>query len=198
MLQPAFNKPKSPGHCQSECCGDAGTLCDYLRNCRRGGHQRFFGTFHANGRFGHEEGGGEICARTVDGGAKVISCWSLTGHADMVPCNFWLFPKLKRPLKGKWFQKRKDIRTAMTVELNTILKEVFLEYFQQWWHRWEKCVEPQGDYFEGDYVSSTPLSLFFFPTRRSDPFLTDLITISRKIMKGTQRYCTNLENIPNG
>ena len=52
---------------------------------------------------------------------------------DMAPCDFWLFPKLKRPLKGKRFQTREDIMTAMTAELNTILKEAF-----------------QGDYFEGD------------------------------------------------
>ena len=48
---------------------------------------------------------------------------------DMAPCNFWLFPKLKR--KGKGFQTREDIMTA-TVELNTIQKEAFLECFQQW------------------------------------------------------------------
>ena len=67
---------------------------------------------------------------------------------DMAPCDFWLFPKLKRPLKGKWFQTREDIMTAMTAELNTIPKEAFSECFQQWCHRWEKSEESQGDYFE--------------------------------------------------
>ena len=29
---------------------------------------------------------------------------------DLVPCNFWLFPKLKSPLKGKRFQTVDEIR----------------------------------------------------------------------------------------
>jgi hypothetical protein len=45
------------------------------------------------------------------------------------PFDFWLFPKLKRLLKGKWFQTRGDIMTATTVKLNTILKEAFSECF---------------------------------------------------------------------
>lgn len=69
---------------------------------------------------------------------------------DMAPCDFWLFPKLKRPLKGKLFQTREDIMPATTEELNSIPKGAFSECFQQWWHRWDKCVESQGDYFEGD------------------------------------------------
>ena len=31
-----------------------------------------------------------------------------------------------------------------------IPKEAFSACFQQWRHRWEKCVESQGNYFEGD------------------------------------------------
>jgi hypothetical protein len=68
----------------------------------------------------------------------------------MAPCYFWMLPKLRRPLKGKQFQTREDIMTAMTAELNTILKVAFSEYFQHWRHHWEKCVESQGDYFEVD------------------------------------------------
>ena len=40
--------------------------------------------------------------------------------------------------------------TAMTAELNTILKEAFSEYFQKWQHFWERCVVSLGDYFEAD------------------------------------------------
>jgi hypothetical protein len=69
---------------------------------------------------------------------------------DMAPCDFWLFRKLKRPLKGTRFQTREDIMAATTAELNSIPKEAFSACFQQWRHRWEKCVESQGNYFEGD------------------------------------------------
>ena len=43
----------------------------------------------------------------------------------MSSCDFWLFPKLKKPLKGKQFQTREDIMTAMIAELNAIPKEAF-------------------------------------------------------------------------
>jgi len=69
---------------------------------------------------------------------------------DMAPCDFWLFRKLKRPLKGTRFQTRDDIMAATTAELNSIPEEAFSACFQQWRHRWEKCVESQGNHFEGD------------------------------------------------
>jgi len=58
---------------------------------------------------------------------------------DMAPCDFWLFPKLKMPLKGTRFQSREDIMRNATEHC-----------FRQWQNRWEKCVAAQGDYFEGD------------------------------------------------
>jgi hypothetical protein len=36
---------------------------------------------------------------------------------DMAPCDFWLFPKLKRTLKGSRFDSRKDIMRNATKEL---------------------------------------------------------------------------------
>jgi hypothetical protein len=35
----------------------------------------------------------------------------------MAPCDFWLFRKLKRPLKGTRFQTREDIMAPTTAEL---------------------------------------------------------------------------------
>lgn len=69
---------------------------------------------------------------------------------DMAPCDFWLFLKIKRSLKGARLQTREEIMAETTAELNSIPKEAFLECFQQWQHRCEKCVEFQGDYFEAD------------------------------------------------
>ena len=71
--------------------------------------------------------------------------------------------------------------TATTAELNTILKQAFLECFQQWW---KKCMESQVDYFEGDQVSSTPDMPAFLPARKSDTFLTDLVhTVTKALRK---------------
>jgi transposase len=39
---------------------------------------------------------------------------------DMAPCDFWLFPKLKRPLKGSRFDSREDIMRNATKELRNL------------------------------------------------------------------------------
>ena len=69
---------------------------------------------------------------------------------DMAPCDLWLFPKLKMALKGSRFESREEIMQNATAEMNTIPKEAFQKCFRQWKHRWDKCVEAQGAYFEGD------------------------------------------------
>ncbi|KAJ4449971.1 hypothetical protein ANN_01378 [Periplaneta americana] len=51
---------------------------------------------------------------------------------DLAPCDFWLFPKLKTPLKGSRFESREEIMQNATTELNTIPKEDFQRCFQQW------------------------------------------------------------------
>lgn len=69
---------------------------------------------------------------------------------DLSPCDFWLFPKLKTPLKGSRFESREEIIRNATTELNTIPKEDFQRCFQQWKDRWAKSGQAQGAYFEGD------------------------------------------------
>ncbi|KAJ4442248.1 hypothetical protein ANN_12114 [Periplaneta americana] len=51
---------------------------------------------------------------------------------DLAPCDFWLFPKLKTPLKGSRFESREEIMRNATTELNTIPKEDFQRCFRQW------------------------------------------------------------------
>ena len=43
----------------------------------------------------------------------------------LAPCDFWLFPKLKSPLKGRRFQTANDIEEKATRQLMAILKEDF-------------------------------------------------------------------------
>jgi hypothetical protein len=65
---------------------------------------------------------------------------------DMALCDFWLFPKLKMPLKGA----REDIMRNAKAQLNTIPKNAFQKCFLQWRDRWDKCAHYQGESFEGD------------------------------------------------
>ena len=43
---------------------------------------------------------------------------------DLVPCDFWLFPKLKSPLKGKGFHTIDEIQENMTGQLMAIGRTV--------------------------------------------------------------------------
>jgi hypothetical protein len=67
----------------------------------------------------------------------------------MFPCDFWLFPKLKRPLKGSHFDSHEDIMQNAMKELRSLPEEAFEKCLQQWKECWAKCVESQGAYFEG-------------------------------------------------
>ena len=67
---------------------------------------------------------------------------------DMAPCDFWLFPQLKRVLKGTRFEDIDTIKQNATSTLNTITKDSLIKCFQQWRDRWKQCVSSQGEYFE--------------------------------------------------
>ncbi|VEN56165.1 unnamed protein product [Callosobruchus maculatus] len=45
---------------------------------------------------------------------------------DLVPCDFFLFPKLKRPMKVRRYATIEEIKTASNEDLNKIKKMIFL------------------------------------------------------------------------
>ncbi|EGI59647.1 FLJ37770-like protein, partial [Acromyrmex echinatior] len=57
---------------------------------------------------------------------------------DLAPCDFFLFPKLKRPMKGRRYATIEEIKTASKEELNKITKNDFLKCFEDWKKRWHK------------------------------------------------------------
>ncbi|XP_076182740.1 protein GVQW3-like [Ptiloglossa arizonensis] len=71
---------------------------------------------------------------------------------DLARCDFFLFPKLKRPMKGRRYATLDEIKTASKEELKRIQKNDFLKCFEDWKNRWHKCIISHGDYFEGDKI----------------------------------------------
>jgi len=67
---------------------------------------------------------------------------------DLVPCDFFLFPGLKKILKGRRFEATEDIKRNSTKTLLDIPKEEFAKCFQQWQKSWAKCVAAEGKYVE--------------------------------------------------
>jgi hypothetical protein len=72
---------------------------------------------------------------------------------DLAPRDFFLFQKTKSAVKGHHFVSTEDIKTSVTRALNDIPQAAFQECYKQWQHRWKRCVQAQGMYFEGDRVS---------------------------------------------
>ena len=73
--------------------------------------------------------------------------------SDMAPCDFSLFPKIKRTLKGRHFTAIDDIKSASLKELKAIPKIEFEKCFEDWKKRWQKCIISNGDYYEGDNIN---------------------------------------------
>ena len=64
---------------------------------------------------------------------------------DLIPCDFWLFPKLK----GCRYETIEEMKEAVTKVINMLTQENFHGVFQKLVERY-KCIAAGGDYFEGD------------------------------------------------
>ena len=53
-------------------------------------------------------------------------------------------------LKGRRFVFTEEIQAESQPVLNTLMPADFSECFQKWQNRWGRCIQAQGDYFEGD------------------------------------------------
>ena len=71
---------------------------------------------------------------------------------DLAPCDFLLFPKLKRPLRGHRFDTIKEIQAESKKALKAIPEIEFNKCFDDWKKSWHKCIISGGDYFEGDEI----------------------------------------------
>ena len=69
---------------------------------------------------------------------------------DLAPCDFCMIPKMKLRLKGQHFVSIEEIQAESQQVLNTLTPEDFSECFQKWQNHRDRCIQAQGDYFEGD------------------------------------------------
>ena len=66
--------------------------------------------------------------------------------SDLSPCDFFLFPRLKKMLSGNKYTSRNSLIYQC---LQQILKEDYLSAFRDWVKRLQKCISVKGEYFEG-------------------------------------------------
>ena len=69
---------------------------------------------------------------------------------DLATCNVFLFPRMKRDLKGKRFQNVEEVRKKTMEALKAVTLQEFQNCFDQWKKWWDKFIDSQGEYFEGD------------------------------------------------
>ena len=67
---------------------------------------------------------------------------------DLSPCDFFLFPKLKKMLSENNYTSR-SFGSAIYQCLQQIPKEDYLSAFRDCVKRLQKCVSEKGEYFDG-------------------------------------------------
>lgn len=67
---------------------------------------------------------------------------------DLAPCDFWLFPKIKKNLRGRVFSSNEEIINAVNVEIGKLKKDDFKDCFERWLYRLKKCIQINGNYVE--------------------------------------------------
>ena len=72
---------------------------------------------------------------------------------DMAPSDFFLFPKLKLPLRGKRFESIEAIKENSLNELKAIPQIAYEKCMEDWVKRWRCCIASDGTYFEGDKIN---------------------------------------------
>ncbi|PAA64652.1 hypothetical protein BOX15_Mlig033664g1 [Macrostomum lignano] len=68
---------------------------------------------------------------------------------DLAPCDFWLFPKIKKSLRGRRFQSDEELEQAAKEAIDGIPIEDFQGLMNKWLGRAHKCLQFRGAYFEG-------------------------------------------------
>ena len=68
---------------------------------------------------------------------------------DLSPCDFFLFPRLKKMLSGNKDSSRSSVGSAIYQCLRQIPKEDYLSAFRDRIEKLQKCVSVKGEYFEG-------------------------------------------------
>ena len=94
---------------------------------------------------------------------------------DLAPCDFWLFPKLKSPLKGKRFQAIDKIQETMMGQLMVIGRTVWGSNMPTL-----KGTKASLSYVQCFlYLRSSSINVSIFHSTWLDTFWTDLIYICK-------------------
>ncbi len=77
---------------------------------------------------------------------------------DLAPCDFAVFPYLKKQLRGIKFVNIEEVQNCVRMILWNMEPEVFFDTVRSMAVRWKKCVKARGDYCEGCNLSISDIS----------------------------------------
>ena len=68
---------------------------------------------------------------------------------DLAPCDFFLFPEIKKKLAGRHFDRIENLARAVKAITDNIETHEYEKCFKDWQIRLKRCIEVHGEYFEG-------------------------------------------------
>ena len=71
---------------------------------------------------------------------------------DLAPSDFFLFPNLKKDIRGLHFRSNEEVVTAVEEWVNGKDPDFFSSGLTALEHRWPKCVTLEGNYIEKEEV----------------------------------------------
>ena len=88
---------------------------------------------------------------------------------DLSPCDFFLFPRLKKRLKGWRHENIEAIQAASTMELTSIPKEAFTSCFRDLQKCWQQCTTAEGTTSKGtgSINCEVDFCIFYRPSLRT-------------------------------
>ena len=69
---------------------------------------------------------------------------------DLAPCDFFLFPKLKYPLRGTRHESIEAIKINSLKELKATPAEAYKKCIENWINHWHACIGSKEAYFKND------------------------------------------------
>lgn len=77
---------------------------------------------------------------------------------DLAPCDFTIFPYLKKQLRGIKFANIPEVQDRVWLVMRKTPPEIFYNAIRSMAFRWKKCVKAEGQYFEGCNLSISDIS----------------------------------------
>ena len=68
---------------------------------------------------------------------------------DLAPSDFFLFPRIKKELKNKKYNKVENLAWPIQSITLSISKDEYHRSFEDWHRRLQLCIDRDGHYFEG-------------------------------------------------